>query len=199
VTRYVWDPVTKKFQSGKAAPELLREDLRALPSEFLTKDIEDGTRIHEIDDPHTQEDLKDQLQEEKSALPPLPAGAPVGEVVPLNQWQVDLVRLRAMQSVIHAESRKAKPDLSVRHLWFPRNNVNEYALRRGNPPSDRERPVHLKGLRLEIDVFEWPARLKDELEARGHVLPNLREEFANGQREQAEAASSGQEGMGDEL
>lgn len=50
-------------------------------------------------------------------------------------------------------SRKALP---VRHVWFPKNDITKYELRTGNPPADQDRPEHLRGLNLVIDIGVVP-------------------------------------------
>jgi hypothetical protein len=42
------------------------------------------------------------------------------------------------------------------HLWFKDKNLNSYELRDGNPPSDSERPMWARGLKLEIDYKQLP-------------------------------------------
>lgn len=149
------------WESGKAAPELLREDLRALPSDAITKDVDDPDRVHALDPEHIRDELAD-----KHILPE----APKDEEMPKpglgwrpvkgRQQDVDLVRLRVMAAILQTELSRyengEKPNLEARHLWFPEDDIRVYSLRLGNAPPDSERPQHLRRLALEIDVTSLP-------------------------------------------
>jgi hypothetical protein len=73
---------------------------------------------------------------------------------PFRQEEIDQIRtaviMQCLVTAVIAEERRPK----VRHLWFPRASVSAYELREGNPPADSERPLHLRGKRLEVDVGE---------------------------------------------
>ena len=72
-----------------------------------------------------------------------------------RQWQKPEDRAR----IILPEHLRQNPDKDmafdrkweVMHIWFPENRVSKYEIRGGNPPSDSERPQHLRGLFLELD------------------------------------------------
>lgn len=175
-----------KWREGKAKPALLREDLRALPSEYLTNDPADGSKIHELDAPHIVEALQDDIAEEQQTVDPMLlegiiqlADAPLSEpVVPLNQWRVDAVRLRVALARIEnawAKARKGEVvDLEVCHIRFPRNNVHEYSFAPGKPPRDKKLRPHERGLKLWVDPFAWTEiPLARELERAGFKLPDL--------------------------
>lgn len=168
------------WREGRAGPELLREDLRKLPGELVTKEIADGDKIHDLDDPHIVESIKQDWCEAQVGYtnPLLKEAEPLGaaaikrtEHLTLNQSRVDEVRLRVMrawaQTNIEWIEAGKTPDLRVRHVWFPKNDVNQYSLRRGNPPSDTDRPKHMRGLRLEIDLEsrKLPETIVERLEA----------------------------------
>lgn len=75
----------------------------------------------------------------------------------LNQLEVDLIRLRVLRRMANTAQMYTRfgmqPDRwPVNHLWFPTPNVNDRELRRGNPPPDSERPKHLRGVALELDL-----------------------------------------------
>jgi len=197
MTKYV---ITEKGErrEGGASPELLPEELRKLPSDYVTKEEDDPDRVHPLDAPHIVEAVsaerrekeegtyKDPLEKPKRKFPPI---APVGRVIPLSQQQIDYVRYRALQSIITVELCKAMegedPDLEARyHLWFPEDNVNHYLLRDGNPPADIDRPKHLRGYRLELDMLHWPQSLVDLLSQLGIELsPDLRAELRRRRKE----------------
>lgn len=84
---------------------------------------------------------------------------------PFDQGAVDEVRtavlMQLLVSAVRAEVRKPP----VRHLWFPRASTRAYDLRDGNPPSDTDRPKHLRGLRLELDLGELPPSLVEQVNA----------------------------------
>jgi hypothetical protein len=175
------------WEEGKAQPKLLREDLRKLPSHWVTEETADGSKIHEVDPPHVVETIRDELAEAETAEQPNTyalqalielADAPLSDpVVPLNQWRVDAVRLRAIFALIEranlSASRKKPVDLEVRHLRFPMDNVHKYELHLGNPPRNKELRKHERGLQLWVDPFNWPRRLAEKLREAGVDVPEL--------------------------
>lgn len=181
------------WYEGKASPELKPEHLRKLPANYVTKDIADPDKIHELDVPHivdalTEEQEKRDLEGSKTetmadALPKLKCAQP-GETVPLSQWEIDVVRMRVIKArvdhmVFMKMNHNVAPDLKTKHLWFPEDNVNIYELREGNPPADKDRPKHMRGLRLEIDVENLPPRIVDALAERGVVIEDVQEIMKN--------------------
>lgn len=175
------------WEEGKAQPKLLREDLRKLPSHWITEETADGTKIHEVDPPHVVETIRDELAEAEQEQTAVPyaveaiielADAPLSEpVVPLNQWRVDAVRLRVIFALIEranlAVSRKRVVDLEVRHLRFPTDNVHKYELYPGNPPRRKELRRHERDLQLWVDPFNWPRQLTTKLKEAGVDIPEL--------------------------
>ena len=167
---------------GKSSPLLLREDLRKLPGELVTThEIEHEDKIHPDDAPHivgalTEEYIKKANGEGEEKPDPakevkkLKCAQP-GEVVPLSQWEVDVVRMRVIASLINGAldtaSRGKSPDLSVKHLWFEEDNVNNYQLRKGNPPAVQDRPRHMRRVAIEVDVFHPPKSIVDLLKKNG--------------------------------
>jgi len=167
------------WAKGKATPKLLREDLRVLPSELVISndmDIEDADKIHELDPPHIVAALTYEHQkklagvdDEAPALDTsdLPGGplAQIGQRKTLSQREVDWVRVRLLKvlidNAIAASDSGTEPDMSVRHVWFPENEVNIYELREGNPPPACERPRHLKSLDLWIDPQRPSGGMRD--------------------------------------
>lgn len=149
---------------AKAAPKLLRADLRALPSELVTNDVNDETKIHELDEPHVIEQIlsdqkKARLEAEKPAKKePEAPGLPQQRSLELTQEAVDVIRLRVLRAWASTQRAARNGEINipvdgtVKHLWWPRNDWREYSMRRGNPPPDRDRPKHLRGLRIEIDI-----------------------------------------------
>ena len=138
--------------------------LQHLPSELVATDDDDPDKISIFDAPHIQKELIE--EHDKRAQAPAkknskyPPVAQPGEYISLTQFQIDIVRLRVCKAVtdVHMEEvrQKAFKGIPSRYVWFPENNVNEYQLRMGNPPSDRDRPKHLKRFKLEIDPVVIP-------------------------------------------
>ena len=188
-----------EFREGSAGPELPPPQLRALPGELVTKDAASPNQAH-VDDPeHIVGDIVYQAakREREDALPPSIAEAlrsyeaPIGEVVPLTQQRIDLVRFRLAQARLarfEGElSRGRDVDLfEPVHVWFPCDNVNHYELRNGHPPPDRRgnwpsgRPKHLLRFALEVDVLSPPRSIRDTLAEMGIVLTDHKDELING-------------------
>lgn len=174
-----------KWQDGAAAPEQLREDLRGLPGEWVTKDDADPDRVHELDPPHivsalVEEQVK-KLAPEKQTLQGAVKAAtvPATDIVPLTQARVDVVRFRVLHSLVTTALRlkqngESAPVLVVKHLRFPTNNVNEYELHDGPPPQDSDLNPHERTLHLAIDPLQWPDSIIDMLHAKGITPPDLK-------------------------
>lgn len=84
----------------------------------------------------------------------------------MDQREVDIVRIRVLASCLATAVMNGEKKVPVRHLWFPEERVTYYRLRDGNPPADVDRPKHLRGLRLEIDIGEIPEAVADAVKAR---------------------------------
>jgi hypothetical protein len=185
-----------RWREGSAAPESLREDLRELPSELVTKDPSSPDQIHELDPPHIVEDLAYQAEKrEREAEAPRniddilkPFHAPLGEVVPITQRRVDFVRFRLIQARMKVIERKAAEGHDVDlfepvHVWFPNDNVNEYLMHPGWPPPDVKgywpngRPAHLLRIHLEVDVLSPPRSIRDLLLEYDIELPDIKEQM----------------------
>lgn len=159
--------------------KLLREDLRRLPKELLTDEIEDGDKVHELDPEYVRDEVALDAYE-KAVNPPEPEEEPevgVPEWKPVRQDFVDMIILRVMKALLESAmariERGAHHGLKVYHLWFPRNDIREYELRPGNPPGDAERPEHLKHAHIVVDPFAIPERIMDMIKAD----PKKREKF----------------------
>lgn len=177
---------------------MLREDLRQLPGEMYTEELAVEDKIHELDPPHIQEALLREHEEKQNPKEESRESrqekevfqlrrAKAGKVVPLNQEQIDIERMAAVISTIKTELARAKKyqrpvDFSVCHLWFPTNNINAIEFRKGNPPADADRPKHLRGFRLEVDILNPPQRIQDLLEKKGIKLWNFRDAYDRARR-----------------
>lgn len=175
----------KGVVKAKASPELLPEMLRKLPGDLVTKDIEVEDKAHkeDVDTPHVIKAIaKDRARlerGEKSVDPLAKEPEPIPDEDPrLNQPMIDIRRVCVMRE--WARTQKAliasgKPsDVSVRHLWFPENDHRNYVMRPGNPPPDSQRPKHLRGFQLAIDLGAklLPEEITKMLEKRGVGVPS---------------------------
>jgi hypothetical protein len=162
------------------------EHLKHLPSELVTDDIEDPDKIYKTDAPHiiqaiTQDTVDERKRKEQGIQTPQQEqqqkaqAAGVGTVKKLTsfpsgrrQFQVDLVRLRIISSLVDRYIAEVKalvePKIKPKHIWFPEDNLNRYELRDGNAPSDSHRPQWLQRMRLEIDIHNIPQTIQDYLE-----------------------------------
>lgn len=140
----------------------LPPQLRVLPSEAVTKDIDDPDRAHALDPQHIVNDIaKDYLEERKAPEQKPEAFRPV------TQEEVDLRALLVCKAIV-ATNRllhrsRQEPRWHVRHLWFPENDARVYELRDGNPPADSERPDHLRRIDLVVDPTAPLRRLAGRL------------------------------------
>jgi hypothetical protein len=166
--------VTRKIQTangewvdGKAKLEHLPERLRVLPSDLVTKDIDDPDRIHADDVPHIRKAL---IYEEQNRLTGRMNDVRVrwGEANTIHPkiekwlngpvtWQgVALIRTRILRVMALGQMDRIQghleTDLSVKHVWFPENRASMYELRDGNPPADQDRPKYLRGIDLSLDL-----------------------------------------------
>lgn len=168
------------WQEGKAAPED-KGDLAQYPSEFVTKEIADEKRIHPDDPEHIRLALLDDLVKPPEGAPKQAketlkkySCAPLGVPCKVSQWEIDVVRMRVLYATINSalmHVNKGLPfDLKPKHLWFPKDEIQIYELRHGNPPSDSDRPKHLRGMELVVNLFDPPRRLLELLKEQGTPL-----------------------------
>lgn len=170
-----------EWREGSASPRQLPEELRSLPGELVTKDADDPDKAHDLDAPHVVRQIvgdfvKANAPEEpkpktaKEELKKLWAPGP-GESAPVRQWFVDVAKMRVIATLVRVAVARFQaggdPDLTPCHLWFNSNNVNDYCLRMGNPPSNRDRPKFLRDIDLVIDVMKPPRSIMEEFKKRG--------------------------------
>ena len=172
-----------EWRDGRAAPKLIAENLRKLPSEIVGTDVDYPDKAHEVDAPHVVKSIVKDFGKKMSADPKddtpekiakrLWAPGP-GERAPVRQWFVDVVKMRVISTLINRAideyNAGFEPDVAPCHLWFPVNNANEYMLRRGNPPPRKERPRHLRDIDLTVDITDPPRSVVEELKKRGVEL-----------------------------
>lgn len=200
------------FRDGKFVKEeakgtsQIAEHLRALPGEFVAKDIDDPDHIHELDPAHVVGDMKFDLEKKylgehvdkrdvlvmaraermKKAFEVIPPG----DRAPLTQARIDAVRLRVINELIqsaHACMKRGEDYgylMKPHHIWFPeKDNVNNTELRRGNPPSDYGRPKHMRGFDILIDITNWPRVIQERLAEYGLKMPTIEDMLAKVQEE----------------
>lgn len=167
---------------GKAAPKLLDPTLRKMPGSWVTDEVAEDGKLHELDDPHTVLAVAEEISNKERGIETEvqrldrereEAKAPAVSKDPrehkLTQWRIDVVRLRVLRTVIRRMRSQAERgveiDWATQHLWFPRDDDREYELRAGNPPSDLDRPKHLRRWRLAIDALSGalPRTIADKL------------------------------------
>ncbi len=160
------------WSEGKATPWLPDERLRKLPGDYVTKDINDPVRAHESDEDYIVSNIVDDRRAaEKNPGVPKETVLPVylTEDKKLSANKIDEVRLRVMLAFADTQKRiireGGEPDKRPKHVWFPEDNVNAYELRTGNAPADGERPAHLRGYDLHMDIWsgELPKTIKHRL------------------------------------
>jgi len=163
--------IENKVTGHKLKLDNLPQEVRNLPEELIATDLADPEKVYKSDAPHIIDELSEEhikAQETPKEIKKLRC-AQVGEYVPLSQWEIDVVRMRVIKTTVDSmlvwADRGIEPDYSVNHLWFPDDNVNHYELRKGNPPSNRDRPKHLHGFSIEIDVLCIPERVQDLIDA----------------------------------
>lgn len=167
--RYPWESEKPKVVSAPTVVgrgSQIREDLRRLPSEYVTTDVDDPDKVHALDPGN----IRDSIAEERFAKDGAPAEPEKPNTPPwrpVRQDLVDLIGLSATKQLLITASGNldsGRPSgLRVYHLWFPKDDIRVYALRRGNPPPDSERPVHLRGLDLVVDPCEVKPRVLDAI------------------------------------
>lgn len=75
---------------------------------------------------------------------------------PVTRRGIEKARIRVTLACLVTAVEQGVRKPPVRHLWWPEDNINKYALRDGNPPADVDRPKHLRGQHLVIDLGVIP-------------------------------------------
>lgn len=73
----------------------------------------------------------------------------------LTHERVEEIRNRIAGNLVVSILRANLKEWPLHHLWFPRNTVNCYELRPGKPPPDYERPKHMRGFKIAIEIKPW--------------------------------------------
>lgn len=153
--------------------------LKHLPSDLVTSETADGARVHSLDPGHVVDSIAQDyfdngevVKEEEDRQAPKEKFTQIfRRVSEKGQIGVDDIRVSVMRALIKTQIARIKRgenlDMEVKHLWFPHDRLDEYELRAGNPPTDIDRPNHLRGLRLEIDLTTVPETIKDRLRRNG--------------------------------
>lgn len=190
-----------KWEPGQASPEHLREELAQLPSSFVTKDEADPDRVHDLDESHIVEALTEEQRKAEGSLPDLapkpeePASKKklgqkslfkAGTTLKLSslnahrrQFEIDLIRFKVIHGIINGLYQMVADGHPVsqedftkpRYLDFPNDNLMEFRFKESNAPANSDRPTYLVGMRLEIDLLNWPERVVDLLKEEGIQVP----------------------------
>jgi len=177
----------------KAYKRPLPAALARLPSELVTRDVTDATRVHPNDPPHVRQHLIRQAAI-KANPPKLGPGA-WAEVSILarlkalrkhperykviNQELVDLYRatilVQKAKRILQAKPGSVhliNPE-KLSHIWFDSpEDGSMLQTHAGAPPPDCERPDYLKLLKLVVDIMDWPQGGLDLLGNCGRELEN---------------------------
>lgn len=112
-------------------------------------------------DNHNEQVTPGAVVPEMIALHRGPGGAPG----PVTRRGVEKARIRVTFACLISAVERGERHPPVRHLWFPEDRISLYHLRDGNPPADQDRPPHLRGHRLAIDIGEIPQDVWDAVKA----------------------------------
>jgi hypothetical protein len=69
------------------------------------------------------------------------------------------IRVTLARTISAVDAGTRKP--TVGYIWWPEDNIARYEWRDGNPPPDCDRPAHLRGHRLVVDVGVIPKDVWD--------------------------------------
>lgn len=145
--------------------------MEMLPSDLVTHDAADRERIHPNDPAHIVKALMKQRARAaaREAPPVVLAQAAVAAV--FDSWSKDPIKVKQLaqdwvdiwrSKVILNWAQKPLIEYALHHLWFPDpHRADSVELRVGPPPARGDRPKHLKNLNLEVQVLDWPTRLRD--------------------------------------
>lgn len=196
VVRPLVDP---KNMRGKK----LRPDLAILPSDLVTKETQDQSRVHEADESHTRDalvydyfDQERKQEEDKKNKKRLHK-----TVTQAGQRGIDAIRLKTFRELVKGAilSKKNLSGISARkyHLWFETNSLEVRELRPGYAPPDSSRPDHLRGLRLEIATDHIDPSLADFVrqELGQETLDDIEDELGNVIKAENEVSTRSSSGL----
>lgn len=91
-----------------------------------------------------------------------------------DQYAIDLVRYRVLLHLLRSIKAGSAAD-EPRHIWFPAPQTDNYVLRKGNPPPDEDRPLHLRRMKLHIPTKSVPAFVIDAIAIDGPLDKRIEE------------------------
>jgi hypothetical protein len=117
----------------------------------------------------------------------------------LKQKHIDYMRYKVMLHILCSWTEKLKQAYNtdgeeaakaysdkhkpiIKHLRFS-EDLGEYRIVDGNPPSDSERPEWEKGLRLELDVYQLDSSVWEECRPGGAIAEMVHERDIHGESE----------------
>lgn len=187
--KWTLDAKTGKWREGAASPRLEPAHMRDKPGELLTREIEEGDKIHEEDPQHIVDSILDDWEAQDKPKPKMDPGrmeilrklsldraekhlrlSDLGEE--RRQLEIDIVRMRILFTLVDTYVKQMEEGLDVdpdevHHVWFPSNQLGVYELRKGPAGHHSNRPKWLKGMELELDLNNPPRRGMDLLKEAG--------------------------------
>lgn len=165
--------MSKGFKICNKFSKVLPQDLRHLPADLYTREIGDASRIHEHDPEHIRKYLIKEAAKRQVAEMTDQARAWLliqawwrgltkhkrTEVI--TQEVVDVLRGCVLCGRARHPTRGV--DFGIDHVWFPEERGTRFSLKKGPAPRNGERPRWLWDMDLDIDVLDWPERIKDTL------------------------------------
>ena len=171
----------------KAYKRVLPPHLAKMPGEWVTQNIADDKRMHPHDPPHIIKHLAKARLGEWAAHARKEEPLKLAEIIVsahfnalrktperykvINQELVDLYRavvIIARAKRVARGGTNAEHANKLAHIWFDDPTLGTMLnLRPGAEPPDIDRPEFLKNLKLTVDLFDWPARMRDMLKAAG--------------------------------
>lgn len=97
--------------------------------------------------------------------------------------ELENVRATAAVSLLFQHVSQGKLEVPVHWIWMSETG-GQYELRKGNPPADQDRPPHLRGLDLWVDVGEISMDIRNAVQ----VLQQRRHSMTQGDVAQMERA-----------
>lgn len=193
-----------KFEHVEQSVELLPDQLRQLPSELVTKHIEEQEKAHALDPRHHINMVKRMRRKAEKAdrspsdkkwdavLRDLVGNHAVDAVLPLSQYRIDILKAKLQMQLLRnaaIEIGQGKTTLSaiekfVGHLIFPENNCFNMVFLPSPQPPNKLLPKHLRHYNLEVRLLgDLPRAFLEELKNRGIDAPDIRSTYENFKKE----------------
>lgn len=84
--------------------------------------------------------------------------------IPFEEPYIGLRKIEVIGNLWNSFKRRHdERHLEDKHLWYPRPTHTAYELRRGEPPPDKRRPAHLRGLDLRVSLKDFLRKMNHSL------------------------------------